>query len=70
MNELENFHIQRVMNEYNIAMELADIVYAHVGTCPSDIYDWDHPAGCDKQCEMVGGDTAQCWYDYAKEKVK
>ena len=34
------------------------------GTCPKDLYEWDHPEGCEKHC---GDDVASgCWVEYMK----
>ena len=43
---------------------------ARTGSCPGDMYSWEHPEGCENACEIEGYSIAKCWKLYSSEKSK
>jgi len=41
-----------------------DLLAEHTGSCPRDLYGWEHPETCEKHCDH---DTPPiCWVEYVK----
>ena len=36
------------------------------GTCPADLYGWEHPEGCENVCEKTANieNDSMCWLEY------
>lgn len=52
---------------YKAFLAMSEFVEDYTGTCPLDMFDWDHPKGCADVCDNV---TARCWRKYFLEKAK
>ena len=46
-------------------------LYDYTGSCPSDLYDWEHPNTCVRECDRIKPDEAwKCWRLWLLEKPK
>jgi hypothetical protein len=45
-------------------------IEAHTGSCPCDVYDWQHPLTCDDHCETINNDASGCWLTYFTQQAE
>jgi len=47
-------------------------LYDYSGSCPSDLYDWEHPNTCIRECDRYDNpdEAWKCWRLWLLEKSK
>ena len=58
--EADNASIKKALEK------AAKSLYKSTQSCPSDMFDWDHPATCDIECNTHShvDDAWKCWFDW------
>lgn len=58
--EAENASIKKALEK------AAKSLYKSTQSCPSDMFDWEHPATCDIECNthIHVDDAWKCWLDW------
>lgn len=58
--EAENASIKKALEK------AAKSLYKSTQSCPSDMFDWEHPATCDIECNTHShvDDAWKCWLDW------
>jgi len=65
--------ISKTEDKLKAALRRACILIKRIsGTCPADMFDWEHPSGCNNICDT--SEINNCWglylMRYGKFKVK
>ena len=49
----------------------ARLLYHHMGSCPSDIYGWEHPRTCEIRCEEIDQPDGwvACWHEFLMQEI-
>ena len=69
----ENDRLQARIAELEAALDkAAHQLYDSSGSCPSDLYDWEHPNTCIRECDRYDNpdEAWKCWRLWLLEKPK